>query len=291
MLKPLKKVVASWASCCGVKGFLCTWGLRPQGLRFLLGSSSRMMEVFFPLCVCLFIGGGRLHRILSSCRLHLCSLLGCFSLVFLGGTRARVVVGGLVLDRVGGALILMTLWVGGLAIVAEDEGLPGAGTKRLVLLGILRRIAFVCRDLVRFYLFFERSLIPISWMIVYVGKSPERYRRVHYMVLYTLASSLPLLCWLLYLWVLCGSLFVWGRRTPVVCGWVGFMLIWAFLVKLPSFPWHIWLPKAHVEARVGGSMILAGVLLKLGGVGICRVMKFTGLDSVKALEIRKSLRV
>lgn len=96
-----------------------------------------------------------------------------------------------------------------------------------------------------------------------------------YILFYTLFGSLPLLVSLIRLYKVGGTL-VFGLVPLVRAGGVVPFIwyicsIFAFLVKLPIFIVHLWLPKAHVEAPVAGSMILAGVLLKLGGYGLIRV--------------------
>lgn len=97
-------------------------------------------------------------------------------------------------------------------------------------------------------------------------------------MLYTLTASLPLLLGILYLFYMLGRIsiilnfLVLAKQDAFYSLILGLTLVLAFLVKVPIFIFHLWLPKAHVEAPVAGSMILAGVLLKLGGYGLCRVL-------------------
>nr|QFX74517.1 NADH dehydrogenase subunit 4 [Tullbergia bisetosa] len=137
-------------------------------------------------------------------------------------------------------------------------------------------LSFINLNYLGFYFFFEASLIPTLLIIAGWGYQPERLQAGVYFMFYTMVSSLPLLLVLMYIysyWGSLGMLFSWDMNQVGLLGWlVVFGLISAFLVKMPLFFVHLWLPKAHVEAPVSGSMILAGVLLKLGGYGLCRVL-------------------
>nr|YP_004935049.1 NADH dehydrogenase subunit 4 [Siphonaria gigas]AEQ93915.1 NADH dehydrogenase subunit 4 [Siphonaria gigas] len=139
----------------------------------------------------------------------------------------------------------------------------------LFLLSVLL-MAFSVSNIISFYVFFEASLIPTLILIIGWGYQPERLQAGTYMMLYTVSASLPLLVIILWRALEGGSMITWflGNTGSLWGGYFLLVIYGAFLVKLPMYTVHLWLPKAHVEAPLAGSMILAGILLKLGGYGV-----------------------
>jgi NADH-ubiquinone oxidoreductase chain 4 len=128
-------------------------------------------------------------------------------------------------------------------------------------------LAFNSSSILSFYFFFELTLIPVLILILGWGYQPERLAASFYIFFYTLFGSLPLLI-ILMAFIKEGGRSFFSHPTQFKRGLELLFLSSAFLIKTPIYFSHIWLPKAHVEAPVAGSMILAGLMLKLGSLGL-----------------------
>jgi len=153
--------------------------------------------------------------------------------------------------------------------------------KNIILLNLLILILTFCfRKFLLFFIGFEISLIPMFFIILGWGSTPERLTARSYLLIYTLIFSIPFLILLIIFQNQQENLsfgtyqHVLNLSVYLSIDWIMFLWILCFLVKVPMYGLHLWLAKAHVEAPVFGSILLAAILLKLGLYGIIRSFLF-----------------
>nr|AFQ62127.1 NADH dehydrogenase subunit 4 [Trinodes hirtus] len=194
-----------------------------------------------------------------------------FSFMYMGYT--------LCMDLLSYWFVLLSLWICCLMILSSFSIYDNNNYSYLfivfvLLLFISLLIVFSSMNLFMFYLFFEFSLVPTLFLILGWGFQPERLEAGYYLMFYTLFSSLPMMISVFYLYLVSDSLVFVFLGESINSLFLFFCVNLVFFIKSPMYLLHLWLPKAHVEAPISGSMILAGVMLKLGGYGMIRLLWF-----------------
>jgi len=252
-----------------------------------------MLKLTIPLLTLLIITNSPFYWWITIASLLILTLTSTINLLYLNQIDISISSTSSI-DTISSTLILLRILVAALIIIASSKIFIMEKNHKLfsiinVSLLIILINCFSSANIIIFYIWFEASLVPTIFIIITWGYQPERLQARIYLILYTITASLPIFIMFCSIYLFSNHLLI---SIPSELMFPHFfsmssifwlMTLIGFLVKLPIFSTHLWLPKAHVEAPIAGSIVLAAILLKLGGYGLARMsMLFQNIVSSSA---------
>jgi NADH-quinone oxidoreductase subunit M len=184
------------------------------------------------------------------------------------------------LDNISVFYIILSTFLGVITVMLT-RNLDYRLKENFILLFIIQFLLFNCfitQEIILFYLFFEALLIPVFAIIGVWGSQRDKIFAANQFFIYTLFGSFMMLTGIVSVLIISGTTNILILKGYTFDSWVENLLFvlffFSFCIKVPMFPFHLWLPKAHVEAPTAGSVLLAGILLKLGSYGFIRFLLF-----------------